>query len=101
MVVLIFGALRLRFSWWPLHPIIFLVWATWPMQAYCHSFLLGWFIKKMVMKYGGADAYRRFRPFMIGVIIGDILGGAVFMAVGAIYYAATGLEPMRYIIFTR
>ncbi len=101
VIVLLFGALRLRYTWWPLHPVIFLVWATWPAQAFCHSFLLGWMLKKLITKYGGVDAFRRFKPVMIGLIVGDLLGGAIFMAIGGAYYAATGLEPMKYQIFPR
>ena len=32
VLVLLFGILRLRFNWWPLHPVIFLIWATHPMK---------------------------------------------------------------------
>ena len=43
----------------------------------------------------------RFRPAEIAWIVGDLLGGATFMAVGGIYHALTGLAPIKYIIFTR
>ncbi|HET6429747.1 MAG TPA: DUF6785 family protein [Phycisphaerae bacterium] len=101
LAVLLFGALRLRFHWWPLHPLIFLVWATWPMQEFGHSFLLGWALKKLLTKYGGYAAVRRATPAVIGVILGDILGAAIFMGAGGLYYAATGMEPQRFSIFPR
>jgi len=99
--VLLFGALRLRYHWWPLHPLIFLVWATWPAVTFCHSFLLGWALKKLLTKYGGYAAVRRATPAVIGVILGDILGAAIFMAAGGIYYAQTGLDPVKFSIFPR
>jgi len=101
VLVLIMGAMRLRFSWWPLHPVLFLVWATWPMAQMSHSFLLGWIIKVSVTRIGGYKSYRTLKPLMIGVIVGDLLGAGLWMAVGAIYYGLTGLIPTaeRYMVF--
>ncbi|MHC4295605.1 MAG: DUF6785 family protein, partial [Planctomycetota bacterium] len=36
------SVLRLRFTWWPLHPVIFLVWSSWILTHFWFSFLLGW-----------------------------------------------------------
>ena len=44
-------------------------------------------------KYGGASAYQKLKPLMIGVIAGDIIGGVVPMIIGAIYWSSTGLPP--------
>jgi len=85
-LVLVCSVLRLRYTWWPLHPVIFLVWMTFPLSHFSHSFLLGWLIKVGVTKFGGGRAYRRTIPLMIGIIAGDLLGGLVFMVHGAAYY---------------
>ena len=69
------------------------------MEQFSHSFLLGWIIKVGVTKFGGGRSYQRLKPFMIGIIAGELLGGLLFMAVGAIYYAATGLFPVKYHVF--
>jgi hypothetical protein len=95
-LVLLFAAARLRFPRWPLHPIIFLALGTFQSRTLAVSFLIGWFIKVMVTKYGGARVYRKLIPLMIGVIAGDMLGGIVPMVVGAIYYFATGKIPMSF-----
>ncbi|MBS3733480.1 MAG: hypothetical protein KGY99_00955 [Phycisphaerae bacterium] len=81
------GLLRLRFTWWPLHPVLFLVWGTYPIAHFSHSFLLGWFIKAGVTHFGGGRAHRKFAPLMVGVIAGDLLGGLLWMIHGAIHYA--------------
>ena len=98
-LVLLFSVLRLRFSWWPLHPILFLVWRTWPLMLCSHSFMLGWLIKAGVVKLGGSGAYRGTRNFMIGVIAGDLLGGLIFALISAFYAIITGLEPVAYQVF--
>lgn len=91
--VLVCSVLRLRFSWWPIHPIMFLGWGSWGLKVLCHSFLLGWLIKMVVTRLGGSRTYRRVQPLMIGVIAGDLLSGLAFMITGATYYATTGLIP--------
>jgi len=97
--VLAFSALRRRLPWWPLHPVIFLVAGTWTIEQYSHSFLLGWFIKTVITTIGGPDKYRRGKDFMFGIVAGDLLGGLVFMAIGALYYQQTGLRPPAYFVF--
>ena len=98
VLVLIASALRLRFAWWPLHPVLFLVWYTWPMATLHHSFLLGWLVKTAVTRLGGGPTYGKLQPFMVGVIAGELLGGLTFMVVGAVYYFVTGLQPIRYTV---
>jgi hypothetical protein len=100
-MVLIVGMLRLKFSWWPLHPVMFLVWDTAPMGALSHSFLLGWFVKTAVSRIGGHRTYQKAKPLMIGLIAGDLIGPAVFIIYGAIYYGVTGLLPETYDYFPK
>ena len=92
-LVLVVSALRQRLPWWPLHPVMFLLWGTNPMATFHHSFLLGWLVRSAVMKYAGHSAIRKSKPLMVGVIAGDLLGGALFIAIGAIYYKVTGHAP--------
>jgi len=98
-MVLAASALRLRFTWWPLHPVIFLIWGTLPASAFMYSFLIGWLIKTLVTRIGGHRKYLDLRVMMIGVIAGDLLGALVFMVHGGLYYAVTGLIPPKYQIF--
>lgn len=101
VLVLLFSVLRLRYAWWPLHPVLFLAWTTYPLREFCPSFLLGWFIKTAVTRLGGHRTYRRCMPLMIGVIAAEVLGALVWMGVGAIYYAATHKMPVPYRFFPR
>ena len=92
--VTLFAAARLRFPWWPLHPLLFVTWATEPLKRLCASFLLGWIIKVCITKYGGTKTYVNFKPFMIGLIAGEVLGAVTPSIIGAIYYFVTG-DPSR------
>ncbi len=84
------SVLRLRFTWWPLHPVILLLFGAMLFGRFSFSFLLGWAIKSAVSKFGGAAKYTETKPLMIGVIAGDLLGGFLFMIIAWIYFALTG-----------
>ncbi|MBN1669574.1 MAG: hypothetical protein JXR37_00975 [Kiritimatiellae bacterium] len=94
-----FAFLRIRFAKWPFHPIIFLVWMTYPIAKIGTSFLIGWAVKALVVRLGGGRTYRNVRPFMVGMIAGDLLGGLLWMIVGALYYAVKGFPPVKFSIF--
>ena len=87
---------RLRFPWWPLHPIVFVFFGTHQAQRLAFSFLLGWLVKAGVHKYGGARAYMALRPVMVGLIAGEVLAGTIPMLVGVIYYVFTHEPPVSY-----
>jgi len=99
--VLLFSILRLRLPRWPLHPVFFLVWVTWPMYVFSYSILLGWLAKTAALRFGGYAAVRRLKPLAFGIIGGEILGALVFMVVGAVYSMATGKPPIAYRYFPR
>jgi len=84
---------RLRFSWWPLHPIMLLVCNTWAGFQLAWSFLAGWLFKLLVVKYGGSKTYQRLKFIMFGIIAGDLLGGFLPFVVGLGYYIFTGKLP--------
>jgi len=98
-LVLITAAARLRLAWWPLHPVIFLVWGTYPMFVFSFSLLLGWAIKAAVLGTGGARAYQSALPIAIGVILADVLSALGWSVVGALYFLNTRVSPPLYNIF--
>jgi hypothetical protein len=91
--------LRLRVSWWPLHPVAFLVWGTYPIAMFGPSFLLGWMLKAAIVGLAGARGYHVVKPLMIGVIAGELLTGLFWMVYGAAYYFTAGKAPVMYNIF--
>lgn len=96
VLVLGFVAARIRFPWWPLHPVLFLTWATEPQWRLCGAFLVGWLVKALTTKYGGARVYQRLKPLMIGLIAGEVLGALIPSLIGAVYFACTGEPPKQF-----
>ena len=97
-LVVLFTAARLRFPKWPLHPVMFLVCSSYPMFCFSASFLVGWLIKALTMRFGGVLVYRRLVPLMIGLIAGEMIAGVLITAIGALYYFMAGRPPQVFSI---
>jgi len=60
-------------TWWPLHPLGYALMGMGPMDFYWFSFFVAWLIKVIVLKYGGAQLYRRTLPLFLGLILGQFV----------------------------
>ncbi|HUO08513.1 MAG TPA: DUF6785 family protein [Phycisphaerae bacterium] len=85
-----------RVMWvsWPFHPIGLLLMNSGPLQAFWFSIFLGWGIKKLLLRYGGAGGFRRARPFFIGLIVGEMLAAGGWLIAGLATHGA-----LRYVVF--
>jgi len=63
-------AMRMKFVWWPFHPLGYVAWMGWPTERYAFSIFLGWLIKVLVLRFGGFKVFRRLRPGAFGLILG-------------------------------
>jgi len=91
--------LRLRFANWPLHPILFLVWGTYPANNFAFSFFLAAVIKFAIQKLGGERLVRSVKPMMIGLIAGDLIMVLVWAVVGFAHFSLHGTVPPSIRIF--
>ena len=72
---------RWHYAWWPLHPLGYPIGPTWIMDHLWFNMFLAWFVKVLVLKYGGAERYHRTRPFFMGLILGQLLPGGIFLVI--------------------
>lgn len=86
--------LRARFLWWPLHPVGYAMANTNTMTSTWFPFLLAWLMKTLVLRYGGAELYRKTVPFFLGLIAGDLLGGGLTTAWGA--FSGINVYPINW-----
>jgi hypothetical protein len=73
VVAILLGAMRLRFWWWPFHPVGYIAANCWGMHWYWIPLFLGWACKSLVIRYGGLRLYRLTVPIAVGLIAGDLL----------------------------
>lgn len=71
-----------RFSWWPLHPIGYLATYSSSMRILWFSFMVGWAVNQVCLRYGGVTLFRKVRYFFFGLILGDFLMGGAWALVG-------------------
>jgi len=91
IVVGVSSALRLTLSWWPLHPIAFIVLYSYATQKAWFSLMLGWVCKVIIVRLGGASLMKAAKPVFIGLIVGEAFAAAFWLVVNlAVNYA--GLE---------
>ena len=75
-ILLVFAVVACRRIWagFLFHPIGIVVAATWPIYNLWGSLMIGWVVKVLVLRYGGAKVYSDLKPFAIGIIAAEALG---------------------------
>jgi hypothetical protein len=77
---------------WPLHPIGMVIMGHYYGHLAWASLMFGWLIKVMIIKYGGAYAFRRAQPLFLGIILGEIFSAVIWTLI-PIILILMGAEP--------
>ncbi len=80
-LVLWLCVMRLRFYWWPFHPIGYIASNTWGSHWWFVPFFVGWSAKSLVTRYGGLRLFRATVPLAVGLIVGDLMNGALWATI--------------------
>ncbi len=83
--------LCMRFPRWPLHPVALVFALGFFGQWLFASLFLGWLLKHLILKYGGARTHRAAEPLFIGLILGEV-GAVVFWTAVTGILAGLGME---------
>ncbi len=94
LMVLGLRVMRGAFLWWPFHPAGYALAVSFAMDYFWFAFFVSWFIKALIVRFGGMKAHNSFVPFFMGLILGDYVFGALW----AIYGPANGLQVYRIFI---
>lgn len=88
--------LRARFPGWSLHPLGYALTGTLQVgyaSKMLFSIFLGWALKAITLRFGGARGFRLLRGVALGMILGDLLTGGVLKILDVL------LGPSGYAIF--
>ncbi|MXX39372.1 MAG: hypothetical protein F4Z85_15145 [Gemmatimonadetes bacterium] len=72
---------RNHWAWWPLHPLGFAASMAWVMDHIWFSIFLAWFVKTLVLRFGGAALYQKTVPFFLGIALGQIVTAGVWLII--------------------
>lgn len=84
--------LRVRFPWWPLHPLAFAVTSSWEINLVWCPLFLAWLFKSLILRYGGRGGFHKALPFFIGLMLGQFVVGSIWN----IYGIAVGLPTYQF-----
>jgi hypothetical protein len=73
---------RIKFPWWPLHPIGYAITSSWSMNLVWMPLLIAWVIKGTLLRYGGVQLYRKAMPLFLGLILGQMIVGSAWHLIG-------------------
>ena len=77
-------ALRVRFVWWPFHPVGYAISSSWSMNCLWLPILIAWGIKTLTMRYAGPKAFHKVIPAALGLILGEFIVGSLWCLIGII-----------------
>jgi len=84
---------------WPIHPIGLIMVHTFYANEAWASIFLGWLLKVLLLRYGGARVYRAAKPVFLGLIMGEVFAAVLWSLVPAILvmldmpYIAVQIQP--------
>ena len=76
------GLMRRRFLWFAFHPVGYAVSGSWTMSWMWFSILIGYVLKRAILRYGGLRLFRKLAPFFLGLILGQYVVGSLWTLVG-------------------
>lgn len=86
LTTLVLGAARVRFWWWPLNPVGYMLAnLSWGMNRHYLQFFIGWVAKTSVLRWGGLRLYRRTLPLAVGIIIGTQVNSALWAVASLVF----------------
>jgi hypothetical protein len=82
-------AMRVRFPWWPFHPLGYAVTESWEMNLVWMPLFIAWVLKLVILRYSGLQGFRRSLPFFFGLILGQFVIGSIGNILGIIFDVPT------------
>jgi len=84
-ITFLLATLRTWFSWFPLHPLGYVLASTYFMKTVWHFLLLAWFVRMLLFRIGGARTIREWLiPFCVGMFLGAVVSIFVFDVAGIV-----------------
>mgnify|MGYP005843570697 CR=1 FL=1 len=84
IIALFLQFMRVRFTWWPFHPLGYAVTASWEINLVWMPLLIAWILKIVILRYSGRAGFQRSVPFFLGLILGQFTIGSLWNIYGIV-----------------
>ena len=74
--------MRMRFIWWPFHPLGYAMANSWAMNNFWSCLFIAFVVKWIILRFIGLGAYRKALPFFLGLAFGDFIIGSIWSLIG-------------------
>jgi len=81
--------MRVRFPWWPFHPLGYAVTSSWQINLVWMPLFVAWLLKLIILRYSGLPGYRRAIPFFFGLMLGQFVVGSLLNVYGIVMEVPT------------
>ena len=81
-LTILLNILRMRFFWFPFHPVGFAISGSWSMHQLWMCMFIAWSIKLLLLRYGGLRLYRQAVPLFLGLILGECVMSSLWTIIG-------------------
>jgi hypothetical protein len=88
-LTILLNALRMRFFWFPFHPVGFAISSSWSMHQLWMCMFIAWMLKLLLLRYGGLRLYRQAVPLFLGLILGECVMGSLWTIIGIALHIQT------------
>ena len=82
-------AMKIKFIWWPFHPAGYVLAVAEGLGYFWFAVFISWFIKFLILRFGGAKGFRKAAPVFLGLILGDYTLGCLWSIIGIIFQMPT------------
>lgn len=85
LITVALAALRAKFTWFPFHPLGYVLAPTFFMQGCWFSLLVAWGVRRLLFRIGGARVIRHgLVPFCVGMFLAGVVSVVLFDVVGVL-----------------
>ncbi len=78
--------LRVRFVWWPFHPVGYAISSSWSMNCLWLPIFIAWLAKWVMLRYAGFRTFQRAIPFALGLVLGEFIVGGAWLLAGIVFH---------------
>jgi hypothetical protein len=84
LFALVLAMIRMRYVWWPFHPMGYALGIGNTVERWWFALLICTFVKGVIVHYGGVRGYRQALPFFMGLVLGQYVVSCIWSIIAVV-----------------